>query len=343
MGGVSFCPSPHVVCLCPDEPCAVSHPPCHPSLQYIVTTALSQARSWLTPARFTCLPLPYLPSSLHLRSYLFSDMLLLAAHELVSSRLGRTSEALKKSLTSGGGAVRPTTVNEAGQETMHKFKFQRLVMMDEVTVLDCTEDVENGFIIRFPRGSVYYESPSLEEKRFFLKTFTQVASAYRDDMRASGPVLHARRSLRAQQEKEAARASAAMSSAFDESATERETEREGEGQGTSPGGDASRTSSREPQSREHTPTPTDGKEGYISVGSSVAGSVAGSERNSTISMDVAISQPIAMTSSVSDDLPEENECEGAGEGQDVTGEIKADAAITEQPRSGPAADNDLVE
>eukprot|EP00911_Craspedida_sp_UC1_P002152 UC1_evm1s1655 len=137
--------------------------------------------------------------------YLFNDMLMVAAHEQVQDLLGRATEAFK-SVTGRDQVVRPTTVDEerGGEKTLHKFKFQRLVMMEDVTVLDCSEDVENGFIVRFPRGSVYFESPSLEEKRFFMKTFSEVKARHRDDMKMSGPVLHAKRSLRKEQEAAAA-------------------------------------------------------------------------------------------------------------------------------------------
>ena len=77
--------------------------------------------------------------------------------------------------------VRPTTTDEDGATTtIHKFKFQRIEQLDVVSVSDFPDStlLENGFVIHFPEGPMYYRAESAKAKAKFLAEFREACEAH---------------------------------------------------------------------------------------------------------------------------------------------------------------------
>lgn len=115
--------------------------------------------------------------------YLFNDALLVATHVRITDLWGKAFESIKtmnRDLFGKDMPVRTVTLESDGNETVHKYKFQRMEFLDLISLSDFPSDelLPNGFVIHFPDGPFYYTAPSATVKAAFLKAFTTAAESY---------------------------------------------------------------------------------------------------------------------------------------------------------------------
>eukprot|EP00041_Stephanoeca_diplocostata_P037734 m.1441998 g.1441998 ORF g.1441998 m.1441998 type:complete len:1035 (+) comp25095_c0_seq15:369-3473(+) len=115
--------------------------------------------------------------------YLFNDALLVATHVRITDLWGKAFESFKtmnRDLFGKDMPVRTVTMESDGNETVHKYKFQRLESLDLISLSDFPSDdlLPNGFVIHFPDGPFYYSAPNPSVKAAFLKAFTDAADSY---------------------------------------------------------------------------------------------------------------------------------------------------------------------